>query len=44
MENFFKYKSITPPEYPIQNIKVPLGFFAGQIDILGDPTDVDWLS
>ena len=42
--NVFLYKSIKPPEYPVQNIKdIPIMLIGGQEDKLAAPGDVNWL-
>eukprot|EP00352_Strombidinopsis_acuminata_P002349 CAMPEP_0176379592 /NCGR_PEP_ID=MMETSP0126-20121128/30467_1 /TAXON_ID=141414 ORGANISM="Strombidinopsis acuminatum, Strain SPMC142" /NCGR_SAMPLE_ID=MMETSP0126 /ASSEMBLY_ACC=CAM_ASM_000229 /LENGTH=213 /DNA_ID=CAMNT_0017742433 /DNA_START=549 /DNA_END=1190 /DNA_ORIENTATION=- len=37
------YGTETPPDYPIENISIPIALVAGSEDELGDPTDVQWL-
>lgn len=41
--NFKRYKQTTPPDYSLQDIKVPLAIFSGHHDIFADPRDVAWL-
>jgi len=34
-----------PPAYPLENIvDFPVALFGGSLDVLGHPTDVDWLN
>jgi lysosomal acid lipase/cholesteryl ester hydrolase len=42
-KNQQKYGQPTPPEYPLENIKVPIAMFVGLEDELGDPIDCRWL-
>jgi len=41
-QNVWKYGQTTPPEYDINNIKIPVGVFSGTKDPLADPKDVEW--
>ena len=43
-ENQRRYGSSYPPEYPLQNINVPIAKFTGNSDALGDLEDNKWLS
>jgi len=41
VENYVVYGSLTPPDYPLQNLTAPpIAFFNGLKDDLADPTDV----
>jgi len=39
-KNIWKYGQTIPPNYNIENIKVPIGVFSGTKDPLADPEDV----
>lgn len=40
-ENQARYGQDAPPEYPLENIRVPLAVFKGRADIFADPQDVE---
>ncbi|TMW53264.1 hypothetical protein DOY81_001680, partial [Sarcophaga bullata] len=39
-ENYHHYRSKTPPEYSLRNVRVPLQLFYGSRDLLLDKQDV----
>jgi len=42
-ENMKKYNSETPPKYDLSAIQVKMALLSGDVDALGDPTDIAWL-
>ncbi|KAL0273415.1 UNVERIFIED_CONTAM: hypothetical protein PYX00_006080 [Menopon gallinae] len=44
IRNLFKYGSIRPPKYPLQNIKIPVAFYFGDNDYLSEVNDMHLLS
>ena len=46
LKNIELYGSDKAPKYPLQDISydLPFAFFSGTLDVLGNPTDVAWLS
>lgn len=38
--NFFKYRRFTPPDYNLQNVKVPVAVYNAQNDWLATPKDI----
>jgi len=42
-KNLYHYHSLSPPSYPLENIKTDLYLFSGTHDTLADPRDVHWL-
>jgi len=42
-ENMKKYNSATPPKYDLSAIPLKMALMSGDVDALGDPTDVKWL-
>ncbi|KAK3097925.1 hypothetical protein FSP39_014569 [Pinctada imbricata] len=43
-ENMKHYNQSTPPDYPVQNINIPVALFTGPNDLLADPADVSYLT
>lgn len=41
--NLQKYGQETPPEYNLTKIEIPMAFFWGDVDTIGNPTDIGWL-
>ncbi|XP_033231533.1 gastric triacylglycerol lipase-like, partial [Belonocnema kinseyi] len=39
-KNLLKYKSVTPPEYPLEKVTVPVAIYHGTNDFLVDPKDI----
>ncbi|XP_033213202.1 lipase 3-like [Belonocnema kinseyi] len=39
-KNLLKYKSVTPPEYPLEKVTVPVSIYHGTNDFLVDPKDI----
>ena len=37
------YKGVTPPEYDLGKVSVPMVILHGKFDVLSNPTDVNWL-
>lgn len=44
IENLIRYKHLSPPDYDISNIQVPISIYYAQDDWLADPKDVEYLS
>jgi len=42
-ENLKKYNNATPPKYDLSALPFKMLMFSGDLDILGDKTDIDWL-
>ncbi|XP_033210201.1 lipase 3-like [Belonocnema kinseyi] len=43
VRNLQLYNSITPPDYPLENVNFPFAIYHGLNDLLADPKDVDLL-
>jgi hypothetical protein len=42
-ENMKKYNQATPPKYDLSAIPLKMALMSGDVDQLGDPTDITWL-
>ncbi|XP_033224854.1 lipase 3-like [Belonocnema kinseyi] len=42
-KNLQLYRSITPPDYPLENVNIPFAIYHGQNDVLVDPKDIGLL-
>jgi len=43
-ENWKRYKSLAPPQYPINLIRVPIALVVGQYDLIVNPETVKWFN